>query len=100
VDEIQHILTDAVFIDRGRIRLDSSLEDIERRYTELTVRADGLGAARNLKPIHERQVFDRSYLIFEDVERAKLNPLGETRTPSLADLFIATMQPAGAGRDA
>jgi ABC-2 type transport system ATP-binding protein len=80
--------------------LDASLEDVERRFVELAVRPEDLAAARTLKPIHERQVFDRSYLIFEDVERAKLNPLGETRTPSLADLFIATMQPAGAGRDA
>jgi len=96
VEEIQHILTDVVFLDRGRVVLDASMEDFERRYAEVAVRSDALATARTLKPIHERRVFDRTYLIFDGVERDRLAPLGEVRTPSLADLFVATMGAASA----
>jgi len=91
VEEIQHILTDVVFIDTGRIVLDASLEEVERRFAEVTVGPADLAAARSLKPIHERQVFDRSFLIFDGVDPKKLAALGEVRRPSLADLFIALM---------
>ncbi len=91
VDEIQHILTDVAFIDRGRIVLSATMEEIEARYLELLVGQDHLAAAKALGPIGERPRFGKSLLIFDGVERDKLAPLGEIRTPGLADLFLATM---------
>ncbi len=93
VEEIQDILTDVAFIDRGRIVLDCSMEDFEARYVEVLVGPEQLAAARALKPIQERQLFGRSILLFDGVERERLAPLGEVRTPSLADLFVAMMSP-------
>ena len=89
VEEIQHVLTDLMFIDRGRIVLDCSMEDFETRYTEVMVRPEHLSAARALKPIHERQVFGRSVLLFDRANREELAHLGELRTPGIADLFVA-----------
>jgi ABC-2 type transport system ATP-binding protein len=89
VEEIEHILTDVVFIDRGRILLDSAMDAVAERYAELMVTPENLAAARALKPIHERQVFGRGVLLFADVDRGALSALGEIRTPSLADLFVA-----------
>jgi ABC-2 type transport system ATP-binding protein len=89
VEEIQDILTDLMFIDRGKIVLDTSMEDLDRRYAEVMVAADQLVAARGLGPIRERQVFGRTVLLFDGVDRARLTPLGEVRTPSIADLFVA-----------
>jgi ABC-2 type transport system ATP-binding protein len=101
VEEIQHILTDVVFLDRGRVVLDASMEEVEARYAELAVRPDQAAAARKLKPLHDRQVFDRSYMIFEGADRDRLASLGEVRSPSLADLFVALMGArAGEGRAA
>jgi ABC-2 type transport system ATP-binding protein len=91
VEEIQHILTDVVFLDRGRIVLDCSMEAFEARYLEAMVGPDQLAAARALRPIHERQLFGRALLIFDGVPREQLAALGEVRTPSLADLFMAMM---------
>jgi ABC-2 type transport system ATP-binding protein len=96
VDEIQHILTDVAFIHRGRIVLDCSMEDFEARYLEVAVRPESLAAARALGPIHERQGIGRSHLLFDRVDREQLAALGDVRTPSLADLFVAKM---GAARD-
>ncbi|THD71502.1 ABC transporter ATP-binding protein [Phenylobacterium sp.] len=91
VEEIQHILTDVVFIDRGRIALNVSMEDFEARYCEVMVAPDHLDAARAMKPIQERQLFGRSILLFDNADRTRLAALGEVRTPSLADLFVAMM---------
>jgi ABC-2 type transport system ATP-binding protein len=91
VDEIQHVLTDVMFIDRGRIVFDRSMEDVESRYREVAVHPEQLGAARALKPIHERQGIGRSVLLFDGADRQQLAALGEVRTPSLADLFVAVM---------
>ena len=96
VDELQQILTDLMFIDRGRIVLSCSMEEFESRYVEVTVNPDQLAAARALKPIHERQVFGRSILLFDggankNIDRQQLASLGEVRTPSIADLFVAVM---------
>ena len=91
VEELEHILTDLMFIDRGRIVLNCSMDDFETRYAEVVVRPDQMAAARALKPMQERQVFGRSVLLFEGVDRQKLAALGEVRTPSIADLFIAVM---------
>ncbi len=91
VEEIQHVLTDLMFIDRGRIVFGCSMEELEERYFEVLVHPEQVAAARALKPIHERQVFGRSILLFERVERQQLAALGDVRTPSIADLFVAVM---------
>jgi ABC-2 type transport system ATP-binding protein len=91
VEELQHILTDLMFIDRGRIVLSCSMEAFEERYAELTIAPDKLAAARALKPIYERQAFGRSMLLFDHADRAALAALGEVRTPSIADLFVAVI---------
>ena len=97
VEEIQHVLTDLMFIDRGRIVFDCSMEEIESRYLEVTVRPEQLGAARALRPIHDRQVLGRSILLFDlmmldHVDRQQLAALGDVRTPSIADLFVAVLE--------
>jgi ABC-2 type transport system ATP-binding protein len=89
VEEIQHVLTDVMFIHRGRILLDRSIEELESRYVELAVRPEQVAAARALHPIHERAVLGRSILLFHQGNREQLAALGEIRTPSLADLFVA-----------
>jgi ABC-2 type transport system ATP-binding protein len=89
VDEIQDVLTDVMFINRGRIVFECSMEEFESRYTEVLVHPDRLAAARALQPIHERQALGRSVLLFEKVERRQLAALGEVRTPGIADLFVA-----------
>ena len=96
VDELQHILTDLMFIDRGRIVLSCSMEEFESRYVEVTVNPDQLAAAHALKPMYERQVFGRSILLFDrgvnkNIDRQQLASLGELRTPSIADLFVAVL---------
>jgi ABC-2 type transport system ATP-binding protein len=91
VEEIQDVLTDLMFIDRGRIVLNCSMEEFETRYAELTVHPDHLAAARALKPIHERQVFGRSILLFDRADRQQLAALGNVRAPSIADVFVAVM---------
>jgi len=91
VEEVEHVLTDVVFIDRGRIALSCSMEDFESRYAEVEVRPDQLVAARAYAPIGERTVFGRTTMLFDGVDRARLAALGEARTPSIADLFVAVM---------
>jgi ABC-2 type transport system ATP-binding protein len=91
VEEVQHILTDLMFINQGRIVLSCSMEDFETRYLELMVSPEHVAEARALKPIQERQVFGRSLMLFDSVERERLAFLGEVRTASIADLFVAVM---------
>ncbi|HLJ28238.1 MAG TPA: ABC transporter ATP-binding protein [Candidatus Angelobacter sp.] len=91
VEEIQDVLTDLMFINRGRIVLDYSMEEVEARYVEVMVHPEQTAAARALKPIHEREVFGRSVLLFDHADRSQLAALGEVRTPSIADLFIAVV---------
>jgi len=89
VEEIQDILTDVMFLNRGRIVLDCSMADFETRYVEVMARPEHVAAARALKPLHERQVFGRSILLFDRADRDQLAGFGEVRTPSIADLFVA-----------
>src|SRR5438045_4377142 len=91
VEEIQNVLTDLMFIDRGRIVLECSMEEFESRYVEVMVHPDHVAGARSLNPMHERQVFGRSVLLFDHVDRGQLAALGEVRTPSIADLFVAVI---------
>ncbi|MEO7744550.1 MAG: ABC transporter ATP-binding protein [Usitatibacter sp.] len=99
VEEIQEVLTDVVFIDRGRIALSTSMADFEARYVEAMIRTENAEAARALGPLHERQVFGRPIMLFDGADRERLAELGEVRTPGLADLFVAVMGgDAAAGR--
>ena len=91
VEEIQDVLTDLMFIDRGRIVLECSMEEFDSRYLEVMVNPEQLAATRALKPIHERPVFGRSVLLFDHADRHQLAALGEVRRPSIADLFVAVM---------
>ena len=91
VEEIQHVVTDVMFIDRGRIVLDCPMDDFEQRYAEVMVLSAQVQAARALNPIHERQVFGRSIMLFERVDRDRLAALGEVRSPSIADVFVAVI---------
>src|SRR6266849_5784952 len=91
IDEIQHVLTDVMYIDRCRIVFARTMEEVEARYREVMVNPDKLVAARALKPIQARQGFGRRILFFDGLDRAQLAALGEVRTPSIADLFVAVM---------
>ena len=96
VEELQHILTDLMFIDRGRIVLNCSIEEFESRYVEVMVHPGQAAAARALNPLYEREVFGRSILLFDrglnkNIDRQQLAALGEVRTPSIADLFVAVV---------
>jgi ABC-2 type transport system ATP-binding protein len=91
VEEIQDVLTDLMFIDRGRIVLECSMEEFDSRYLEVMVNPEQLPAARALKPIYERPVFGRSVMLFEHVDRDQVAALGDMRRPSIADLFVAVM---------
>jgi ABC-2 type transport system ATP-binding protein len=92
VEEVEHILTDLIFIQDGKIALDTSMEEVERRYTELMVRPENAGRARELKPLYERELFGRHIFLYDNVDRKQLTELGEIHTPSVADLFVATMK--------
>jgi ABC-2 type transport system ATP-binding protein len=91
VEEVQDVLTDLMFINRGRIVLECSMEEFDSRYLEVMVNPEHVAAARALKPIHERPVFGRSVLLFDHVNRDQLTAFGEVRRPSIADLFVAVM---------
>ncbi len=92
VEEVEHILTDLVFIRKGRIVLDAEMDQIGKVYTELMTKSESLEEARALGPIHEQEVFGRTVMLFRDVPRERLAPLGEVRTPGVADLFVALMK--------
>ena len=91
VEEIQNLLTDVVFIDRGRIALECTVDGFDARYAEVVVSNDRLDAARALAPIRERQVLGQSFLLYDGVARSELATLGDVRTPSLSDVFVAVV---------
>jgi len=91
VEEVQHVLTDLMFIQHGRIVLNCSMEEVESRYLEVMVHPEQVAAARALKPMHERQLIGRNILLFDRVDRQQLAALGEVRTPSITDLFVAVI---------
>jgi ABC-2 type transport system ATP-binding protein len=91
VEEIQDVLTDLMFINRGRIVLNCSMEELEQRYLEVMVLPEKAAAARTMRPIHERQSLGRIILLFDRADRQQLAGLGDVRTPSIADLFVAVM---------
>jgi len=92
IEEVEHILTDLLFIRDGRIVLDATMDDVGERFAEVMVNPDKADAARTLKPMYERQIFGKSIFLFDGVDRARLAELGELHKPSIADLFVATMK--------
>ena len=96
VEDVQNVITDLMFINRGRIVLNCSMEEFESRYREVMVHPERVAAARALQPMHERQVLGRSIMLFDHganqkLDRQQLAALGDVRTPSISDLFIAVM---------
>ena len=103
VEEVEHVLTDLMFIHQGRIVLECGMEAFESRYAELTVHPERVAEARALKPFHERQMLGRTILLFDHIDRRQLAALGDVHTPSIADLFVAVIgncagQAPGAGQ--
>ena len=92
VEEIEHILTDLMFIREGKIVLAATMDEVGVRFVEVMVATEKADIARALNPIDERQVFGKSVMLFDGVPREKLDALGETRTPGIADIFVATMK--------
>jgi ABC-2 type transport system ATP-binding protein len=94
VEEVEHILTDLMFISHGRLVLNESMDAIGDKFLELAVRPDRAGEARQLDPLSERQGLGRHHFIFEGRSRGELEPLGEIRVPGVADLFVAKVRRA------
>ena len=92
IEEVEHILTDLMFIQGGRIVLAATMDQVGERYAEVMVNPDKADAARALKPLNERQIFGKSIFLFDGVDRSRLVELGELHKPSVADLFVATMK--------
>jgi ABC-2 type transport system ATP-binding protein len=92
VEEVEHVLTDVLFIEQGRLVLDAEIDTLGERYLQLHVKPDCLEAARALAPFHERAVFGRTVMFYENHDQQALSALGEVGTPSVADLFVARMQ--------
>ncbi len=97
VEEIEHILTDLIFIKEGRLVLNSSMDDVQARYAELMVKPDRVDAARALGPIHERVLFGRHIFLYDRPDLEQVQALGELHRPSIADLFVALMGDAEPG---
>ncbi|MEO8803081.1 MAG: ABC transporter ATP-binding protein [Rudaea sp.] len=92
IEEVEHILSDLLFIRDGRIVLDATMDQVSERFAEVMVNPDKADAARALNPMYERQVFGKSIFLFDGADRTRLAELGELHKPSVADLFVATMK--------
>ena len=97
VEEIEGVLSDAVFMNQGRIVMKDSIESINKRFLELRPPQSNLDQARILNPIHERMELGREVMLFEDVDSQKLSELGDVRPPCIADLFMAIMESSQKG---
>jgi len=97
VEEIENLLTDVIFVNRGHVVLDSAVDALSDRYVQLTVSAEHAAQARQLKPFYEREIFGRVAMFFEGRSAAEMSTaaagLGDLRTPTIADLFVAKMTP-------
>ena len=97
VEEIEHILTDLIFIQQGQVVLNASMDEVQERFAELMVGEEAIEEARTLGPISERRVFGKHVLLYDGADTSRLSQLGELNHPSVADLFVATMRRRGAG---
>jgi ABC-2 type transport system ATP-binding protein len=91
VDEIEHVVTDVLFLDRGRVLLNASVDEIDARFREVRVHPERVVSARELKPVHERDALGQHIMLFDMTSFEQLHELGDVRRPSLADLFVATL---------
>jgi len=91
VEEVEHILTDLIFIKDGKLIVNNTMDDIYEQYTEVMVGPDTAAQARELNPIHERVLFGRHIMLFDNADQQRLSELGEIHKPSVADLFVALM---------
>ena len=89
VEEIEHVVTDVIFLEGGRIALSATMDEVESRYREVRVRPDHVAQARALAPVHEREALGQCIMLFDGVEHDRLTPLGDVRRLSVADLFLA-----------
>ncbi|CAN7429119.1 MULTISPECIES: ABC transporter ATP-binding protein [Duganella] len=92
IEEVEHILTDLMFIQDGQISLAASMDEVGERFTEVMVEPQFIAAANALQPLSQRTVFGKAIMLFDGVARHQLSTFGELRTPSVADLFVATMK--------
>jgi ABC-2 type transport system ATP-binding protein len=92
IGEMEHILTDVIFMDRGRIALSCSVDEIESRFAEISVAPADLASARALHPMHETQKLGRTEMLFDGADRDRLADIGEVRTPAIPDLFVAAIE--------
>ena len=92
IEEVEHILTDLMFIRDGKITLAASMDEVGERFTEVMVEPQFIAAANALQPLSQRTVFGKAIMLFDGVARTQLSNFGELRTPSVADLFVATMK--------
>ena len=96
VEEVEHLLTDLMLIRRGKILLDSAVDDLPGRFVQLITTREQADAARRLGPLQEREVFGRVGMVFDGRSAEELAAFGEVRTPSIPDLFVAVMQDGAA----
>lgn len=92
VEEIEGVLSDAVFMNQGRVVMHDSIESINKKFLELRPNQDSIEKAKSLRPIHNRVELGREVFLYEDTEYGKLNEIGEVRPPVIADLFMAIME--------
>jgi len=92
IEEVEHILTDLMFIQDGKISLAATMDEVGERFTEVMVEPPFIAAANALRPMTQRTVFGKAIMLFDGVSRQQLANFGELRTPSVADLFVATMK--------
>ena len=97
VEEIEGVLSDAVFMNQGRIVMQDSIESINKKYLELRPDQNSLNAAKSLNPMHHRTELGREVMLFEDMDKDKLMELGDVRPPVIADLFMAIMETTKVG---
>ena len=97
VEEIEGVLSDAVFMNQGRIVMQDSIESINKKYLELRPDQNSVDAAKSLKPIHRRTELGREVMLFEEMDKDKLMELGDVRPPVIADLFMAIMETTKVG---
>ena len=97
VEEIEGVLSDAVFMNQGRIVMQDSIESINRKYLELRPDQNSIDKARSLNPMHSRSELGREVMLFEDVDKDKLMEMGDVRPPVIADLFMAIMETTKVG---
>ncbi len=97
IEEIEHILTDVLFINKGKLILNMPMDEIGIHFSQITVGREQSLRARTLKPLYESELMNEILMVFKDVPRQQLASIGEVTTPRLADLFVACIEGAEHG---